>query len=326
MIVAADVQVGDFKPEIEIDVILLAALEGLVFFAARSSHDQELVIEAANGVTVARVLHIVHEDAVEHVGVVLHDLIALFERGGLALNVATTDEEELVGRSLHVGEVVLEVLRDVDGAAEHLLLCQIVLVDSLGVALKHEDRLDLGRTVIGLGWLEWLRLRGLSTSTRSSHRWAPCNLLKGSNCVVSSRVLTAQASLFVRDVLVILPVTSTVCAVDAEAVLEQLCHDSVGELHLHLFVALRAGQVLVLFVSLSDATLVSSELDKAIIAGASSAPWALKYSRQHQHADGALKVLRLDTETGIIVEVALLHAVLSPSLYHLDFFLVSCDI
>ena len=90
---AAYVQVGDLEPEIEIDVVLLAALESLVFFAARSSYDQELVIEAANRMTMASVLHIVHEDAVEHVSVVFDDLVALLERGRLALNVTTADEE-----------------------------------------------------------------------------------------------------------------------------------------------------------------------------------------------------------------------------------------
>ena len=44
MVVAAHVQVGDLEPEIKIDVVLLATLESLVFFAARSSYNQELVI------------------------------------------------------------------------------------------------------------------------------------------------------------------------------------------------------------------------------------------------------------------------------------------
>lgn len=119
---------------------------------------------------------------------------------------------------------------------------------------------------------------------------------------------------------------TAVRTVDTEAVLQKLSHDSVSKLHLHFLMALRAGQVLVLFISFSDATLVSTELDKAIIAGASCAPWALKYTGQHQHAYRALKILRLDTESGIIVKVALFHAVLSSSLHHICFFLVSCDI
>lgn len=91
---------------------------------------------------------------------------------------------------------MLEVLRDVDRAAEHLLLCQIVLVYSLRVALKHEDRLYLGKTVVGLSWLNRLRLcSGLSTTSSSSHRWAPSDLLKGNDRVVSSGILSAHASL-----------------------------------------------------------------------------------------------------------------------------------
>ena len=48
VVVAAYVQVRHFEPKVKVDVVLLAPLEGLVFFAARASDDKELVIEAAN--------------------------------------------------------------------------------------------------------------------------------------------------------------------------------------------------------------------------------------------------------------------------------------
>lgn len=103
-----DVEVGDLEPEVKVDVVLLAPLERFVVFTARPRHDQELVVEAADGVTVTRVLHLVHGEAIEQVRVVVHDLVALLQRGGLSLDVATADQEDLVTRCLDVCEVVLE--------------------------------------------------------------------------------------------------------------------------------------------------------------------------------------------------------------------------
>ena len=79
MVVSADVHVWDFEPEIEVDVVLLASLEGLVILTPGAGHDEELVVEAANGVSVASILHIIHAEAVEDVGVVINDLEALLE-------------------------------------------------------------------------------------------------------------------------------------------------------------------------------------------------------------------------------------------------------
>ena len=48
MIMSADVEVGNFEPQIEVDIVLLAAAESFIFLAARPRHDQELVVETAN--------------------------------------------------------------------------------------------------------------------------------------------------------------------------------------------------------------------------------------------------------------------------------------
>ena len=98
----ADVQVGDLEPEIKVDVVLLAALERFIILASGSSHDQELVVEAADRVSVTGVLHVVHAEAIEQVGVVVHDLIALLQRGWLSLNITTSDKEDLVTGGLHI--------------------------------------------------------------------------------------------------------------------------------------------------------------------------------------------------------------------------------
>jgi len=129
--VTSNVQVGDFKPQIEVDVVLLAPLEGLIVLAARAGDDEELVVEAADRVAVAGVLHVIHAEAVEQVCVVVHDLEALLEGGWLSLDVTAANKEDLVAGRLDVGEVVLEGRLHVDLSAEHLFGRQFELVDVL---------------------------------------------------------------------------------------------------------------------------------------------------------------------------------------------------
>lgn len=76
---SAHVQIGDLEPQVKVDVVLFAPLERLVVLAARTRDDEELVAEAADGVTVARVLHVVHRQTVEDIGFVVDDLEALLE-------------------------------------------------------------------------------------------------------------------------------------------------------------------------------------------------------------------------------------------------------
>lgn len=140
MVVAADVKIWDFKPEVQIDVVLFAPLEGFIVFAARARDDEELVIEAAYGVAVACVLHVVHAQTVEHVRVVVDDLEALLQARWLPLDVTAANEEDLVAWGLDVREIVLERHLHVDGPAEDLLAGEVVLVDVLRVALEDVDR------------------------------------------------------------------------------------------------------------------------------------------------------------------------------------------
>jgi len=113
--VTSYVQVWDLKPQIEVDVVLLASLEGLVVLAAGAGDDEELVVEAADRVAVARVLHVIHAEAIEHVRVVVHDLEALLEGGGLSLDITAANKEDLVAGRLDVGEDVLRVtLKDIN--------------------------------------------------------------------------------------------------------------------------------------------------------------------------------------------------------------------
>ena len=289
----ADVEVGDLKPQVKVDVVLLAALEGFIFLASRASDDQEFVVKAADTVAVAGILHIIHRDAIEDARACLDDLEALLESGRLTLDVSTTDEEELVGRCLHIGEVVLEVLLDVDGATEHLLLNQVVLVNGLGVTLKHKDRLELSRLSF-----TWSRLSGRwhITSVLPNDCGASLNLGKGRNRIISVRISTALATLLVSQIVVIEPVTLAFRTVDANNALEKEAHQTVRKLHLNFFVALRAGEILVLLILLGNSTSNRGELYKAVITGTGCALGTLKDVREHQHADGALEVLWLNTE------------------------------
>ena len=106
------------------------------------------------------------------------------------------------------------------------------------------------------------------------------------------------------------PVSLALVAVDAEDVFEQVGHDAVRLLHLHLLVALTAGEVLAGFVIFGHVALQAGELDEAVIAGARPALGALEDVGDHEHADGALEVLRLDAQPRVRVEVFLLHTVL----------------
>jgi len=98
-------------------------------------------------------------------------------------------------------------------------------------------------------------------------------------------------------------------AVNAEHVLEQVGHDPVRLLHLDFLVALSAGQIPVGFVIVCDVALVSGELQKTRVACTRGTLRTLKNVRYHEHADWAFEVLRLDTQTRVLVKVCLLHTV-----------------
>ena len=59
-----------------------------------------------------------------------------------------------------------------------------------------------------------------------------------------------------------------------------------------------------------NVALERSELNETVIAGASEAFWTLEYIGYHEHADRALKVLRLDTKASICIEIFLTDAIL----------------
>ena len=91
MVVSTDIHVWDFKPKIEVDVVLLAATVSFIFFTAWTCHNQELVAEAANWVSMTRVLHIIHAETIEYVRVIVDNLEAILEGRWLALNITASN-------------------------------------------------------------------------------------------------------------------------------------------------------------------------------------------------------------------------------------------
>lgn len=126
MVVPSHVEGRHIVPKIKINVVLLTLAEGFVLVDAGACHNQELVLKDADGMTVAAVLELVLRDAVEHLFTVVNDLVAALERGSVASDVASSDQEQSVGLSLHILEVVLELVRDVDSALNQGLLCDVV--------------------------------------------------------------------------------------------------------------------------------------------------------------------------------------------------------
>ena len=104
----ANIEVRNFKPEVEIDVILLTSLVGSVILTSRASDNEELIVEAADGVSMTCIFELIHCNAVKRVGSIIDDLIALLQRGRSLVDFTTTDQEQFVAWSLNVHEIVLE--------------------------------------------------------------------------------------------------------------------------------------------------------------------------------------------------------------------------
>ena len=106
---------------------------------------------------------------------------------------------------------------------------------------------DHGRLVSSLGHSRGHSL-GLSSHRGVHHGRSPVDVSQAVNRVVRVPVKSALASRLMVQIIVKKPVSLAVGAVDTEDVFEQVGHDAVRLLHLHLLVALTAGQVFAGFV------------------------------------------------------------------------------
>jgi hypothetical protein len=139
VVVSANIQTGKGKPHIHVDVVLLAPLKSLVIFASGSCDNKELVADIADGVAVASELHLVKGNAVEVLGLIGDDLEALLQAGWLALEVTSSNQEDLVINVLAVRKVMSKVVWDVHLALEHGPRQDVVLVDCLGLFFEDID-------------------------------------------------------------------------------------------------------------------------------------------------------------------------------------------
>ena len=87
----SNIQIGNFKPKIEVDVVLFASLVGSVIFTAGTSDNEELIVKTADGVSVAGILKFIHSNAVESVSSVVDDLVALLQRGRSFIDLTATN-------------------------------------------------------------------------------------------------------------------------------------------------------------------------------------------------------------------------------------------
>jgi len=146
------------KPQVHVDVVLLTALESLVFFAARAGHDEELVVEHTDGVSVSVVLQVVTRNAVELLSSVVDEFEATLQRGGLGaalvVDVTATDHEKTARRRLDVLEVVLEFSDHVHGAPKEGVCRHVELVQELGVSFEDVQGSDRTSTTSLLVVLE----------------------------------------------------------------------------------------------------------------------------------------------------------------------------
>ena len=67
------------------------------------------------------ILQLIHGNTVKLVGVIWNDLEASLEGGWLTVEITTSNQKDLVFSVLAVGEIVSEVMWDVDFSFENLL-------------------------------------------------------------------------------------------------------------------------------------------------------------------------------------------------------------
>ena len=116
------------EPQVHIDVVGLDRTASSILLQARASDNQELVIKAADGMSVARQLKRVLRKAVKFVCAIIENFKARCQ--GLCirlLEIATTNHEKALGRRLDVLEVVLKVSVHVDLASVDSVSSQVEL-------------------------------------------------------------------------------------------------------------------------------------------------------------------------------------------------------
>ena len=144
---SAYVQRWHVVPQVQIDVVLLAALESVVSVNAGTGDNQELILEDADWVSMAPILELVAGDAIKNLFSIVHDLETLFEGNWDFSDVASTNKEEPVWFSLNILEVVLKLIWDVNTTLWNRIRKHVVSVNHFRVTLKDINPFK------GFGWI-----------------------------------------------------------------------------------------------------------------------------------------------------------------------------
>jgi len=138
VIVASLVQIRQIEPQIHINVVRLHTLASTIFLQAGTSHDQELIAQAADRVAVAWALERVLSEAIELLGSIVEDLKAGGQRLCIRLlEITTADHEETLRGSLAILEVVLECKVHIDGAFLHTASLEVELNHIFAIFFAH---------------------------------------------------------------------------------------------------------------------------------------------------------------------------------------------
>ena len=89
----ANIEVRNFKPEVKVNVVLLTSLVGSVVLTSRARDNKELIVEAANGVSMTGIFEFIHCDAVKRVSSIVDDLVALLQRGWSLVYLTSANQE-----------------------------------------------------------------------------------------------------------------------------------------------------------------------------------------------------------------------------------------
>ena len=89
----ANIEVRNFKPEVKVDVVLLTSLVSSVVLTSRARDNKELIVEAANGVSMTGIFEFIHCDAVKRVSSIVDDLVALLQGGWSLVDLTSANQE-----------------------------------------------------------------------------------------------------------------------------------------------------------------------------------------------------------------------------------------
>ena len=70
---SSNIQIRNFKPKIKVNIVLFTSLIGSIIFATGAGYYEELVVEAADGMSMAGIFEFIHRNAIECVGTIVND-------------------------------------------------------------------------------------------------------------------------------------------------------------------------------------------------------------------------------------------------------------